>query len=244
MGMNETNGRKTIAVALPGESFSSVWLASFINLFGELFCRFNVAPIFGYSSNVYATRGRILQSMIELDEKIMPVDYALWVDDDNTLTWPQLQLLFDGLESNPELDAVAAWCWVQPDGYAIHPLPSCGNFAFSGHKTTPLDLQYLGSVDGEPPVGPDLVPVGYTGFPAVLFRFDSLRMIADLKPFAPYPAEELEMGFLGEDTGFWLRARHAGIRLAVDRRVKVPHYKMRAAEPVAAQPPQVSVIDG
>jgi hypothetical protein len=233
---------KTIALATPGEHFSSVWLAGYIGLFtGLISTGHSVAPFLGYSSNVYATRARVLESMIDTDERITQIDYALWLDDDNTLTFPQLQLLMADLEANPSLDAVAAWCWVQPDGYACHAIPSCG--AIEGHRARPLDLRYLGSIDGNPPEGPDLVPVDYTGFPVVLFRFEALRMLAPLKPFSPYPAEELEMGFMGEDTGFWKRAGHAGIRLAVDRRVKVPHYKLRAAEPVAVTPAQVSLID-
>ena len=237
--------RKTIAIALPGETYSSVWIANFIVLFSELFNRFNAAPVFGYSSNVYATRARILQSMVELDEHKMPVDYALWIDDDNTVTWQQLALLIEDLEKNPDLDAVAGWCWVQPDNYSIPAIPSAGNFTGMGHKTCPLALKFLGSVDGQSPEGPDLVRVDYTGFPVVLFRFDSLRAIADLRPFSPYPADDCELGFMGEDTGFWMRAKHAGLRLAVDRRVKVPHYKLRAAEPaVASMPSEVSVIDG
>ena len=237
-----THTTKTIALALPGEHFSSVWLAGFIEIFSNLIANgYNVAPFLGYSSNVYATRARVLQSMVEIDEKQAPIDLALWLDDDNTLTWPQLQRLLADLEENPELDAVAGWCWVQPDGYACHAIPSCGNFA--GHKASPLALKYLGSIDGNPPEGPDLVRVQYTGFPAVLFNFATLRNLYPLKPFSPYPAEELELGFMGEDTGFWKRAQHAGIRLAVDRRVKVPHYKLRDAQPAAVSSPEVSVID-
>jgi hypothetical protein len=233
---------KTIALATPGEHFSSVWLAGYIEILTNLMGTGHaVAPFLGYSSNVYATRARVLESMIDTDERVSPIDYALWLDDDNTLTWPQLQRLIADLDENPDLDAVAAWCWVQADGYACHAIPSCGNF--HGHRARPLDLRHLGLVDGAPPIGPDLVPVEYTGFPVVLFRFETLRMLAPLKPFSPYPAEDTEMGFMGEDTGFWMRARHAGMRLAVDRRVKVPHYKLRAAEPAAVTAPQVSLID-
>ena len=238
------NTTKTIALALPGETFSSVWLAGFIEVLANLWAAgYSVKPFLGYSSNVYATRARVLESIVEFDETVMPVDLALWLDDDNTLTWPQLQALLNDLEENPELDAVAGWTWVAADGYASTAIPSCGNFAHGGHKSAPLDLRYLGSVDGAAPAGPDLIRVQYTGFPAVLFNWPSLRALHGLKPFSPYPAEGLELGFMGEDTGFWKRAQHAGIRLAVDRRVKVPHYKLRDVQPVMVNSPQVSVID-
>ena len=238
--MSET--RKTIALAIPGENYSAVWLAAFLNLHNELSRRFNVVPVMGYSSNVYATRARILQAMVETDENVIQLDYTLWLDDDNTLTWPQFEVMLGDLDDNDSLDAVAGWTWIQPQGVSIHAMPSCGNFALD-QRTVPLDLRKLVSVNAVEPDGPAIIPVDYTGFPAVLFKFEPLRLLSVLKPFSPYPAEYLELGFMGEDTGFWFRAKHAGIRLAVDRRVFVPHYKLRAAEPVSISAANVSVID-
>ena len=223
--------RKTIAICLPGEHFSSVWVANLLCLFAEIFNRFHVSPMFGYSSNVYATRNRMTEGVIEADENFRPVDYVLWIDDDNTLTWPQFEMLLADLEEDPELDAVAGWCWVQSDGYAMSAIPSCG--MFDGNRTIPLDLARLVEVNGQPAVGPDVQPIEYTGFPVVLMKFATLAKAGPL-PFSPIIDFTLRSGFMGEDTSFWKRAQGAGVKLAVDRRVKVPHYKLRAAEPVSA----------
>lgn len=221
------SARKTVAIALPGEHFSSVWVAGWTTLFASIFNAYHVQLHFGYSSNVYATRGRLLAGILNGDA--LP-DYVLWLDDDNTLTFPQFELLIHDLETNRNLDAVAGWCWVQPDGYGINAIPSCG--MFNGNKSIPLGLDKLVMIDGEFPYGPDLVPVEYTGFPVVLFRLATLQEVG-YAPFTPMLAIDTESGFMGEDTGFCKRMMEAGLTLAVDRRVKVPHYKLRAAEPVS-----------
>ena len=241
--MPQINDRKTIAICLPGEHFSSVWLSNFLQMFAQLFSQYNVVPLYGYSSNVYHTRGRLLQGLVDVDRDQTQIDYVLWVDDDNAVNWPHVAQLIADLDESPELDAVAGWCWVQPDGYAIHAIPSCGMFK-DEHSSTPLDLHKLVIIDGQYPEGPELVPVEYTGFPIVLMRWERFRMFADVKPFTPILAPELECGFMGEDTGFWKRAGWAGLKLAVDRRVKVPHYKLRAAERVSTPAANVALIDG
>lgn len=231
----KSDGRKTIAIMLPGETFSSTWVAGWTMLFAEIFNRFHVAPIFCFSSNVYVTRGTMLAKVLAADEQ-ENFDYVLWLDDDNVLAYAQFERLLKDLDENPYLDAVAAWCWIQPDSYAINAIPSCG--MMNGNKSVPLGIQQLCEVDGVPPEGDDLVRVDYTGFPAVLMRFDAIRQMSAYKhPFAPYNADDVEAGFLGEDVSFWLRAGNMGLTLAVDRKVKVPHFKLRAAEPVAVADP-------
>jgi hypothetical protein len=221
------NGKETIAIALPGEHFSSVWVANWTTLFAAIFNAYNVQLHFAYSSNVYVTRGRILAGI--LDGDTMP-DYVLWIDDDNTLTFPQFELLVNDLKDHQYLDAVAGWCWIQPDGYGINAVPSCG--MFNGCKAVPLPLEHLVTVDGVEPIGPDLIPVEYTGFPVVLFKLATMKDVGPA-PFAPMWAPDTELHFMGEDTSFCKRMLEAGLTLAVDRRVKVPHYKLRAAEPAS-----------
>lgn len=228
--------RKTIAICLPGEHFSSVWVANWTALFAEIFNRYHVIPMFGYSSNVYATRGEIWQGIIDADERQTPIDYVLWIDDDNTLNFPQFSLLMSHLEENADLDAVAGWCWIQPDGYAVSPMPSCGQL--NGCKVDLMDYRNLVIVDGVEPGGPDLIPIDYTGFPVVLHRMSLAQQLGP-RAFNPIVTDSVKRGYMGEDTSFWHRAKCLGLKLAVDRRIKVPHYKLRAAEPVAVDPANV-----
>ena len=234
-----TNDKKTIAICIPGEHFSSVWVVNFIALFAEVFNRYNVIPLAGYSSNVYATRARMLQSLIDTDEQQQPIDYVLWIDDDNVLSFPQFDRLLQTLESDDALDAAAAWCWIQPDGYGIAPLPSCGHF--NGNRVQALALNRLVILNDVEPAGPDLQEVDYTGFPAVLIRMKALSVLGK-DAFNPILAADTDCGFMGEDTSFWKRAQRKGLKLVVDRRVKVPHYKLRAAEPVAVDPANVATV--
>ena len=41
----------------------------------------------------------------------------------------------------------------------------------------------------------------------------------------------MKFGFTSEDTSFFYNAKQAGMKFAVDLRVKVPHMKLRAIEP-------------
>jgi hypothetical protein len=63
-------------------------------------------------------------------------------------------------------------------------------------------------------------------------RFDLLKK-AGKELFNPYVDERCEYGISGEDVAFFARATiRSGARYAVDRRVKVPHLKLRPIEPI------------
>ena len=212
--------RQAVAVCLPGEIFSDVWVAHWTSLFAELQCRYSVAATFGYSSNVYMTRGSIADNLLTSGQVF---DYVLWLDDDNTLRYDQFEMLKRDLDENPELDGVVGWCWIQPDNYGIEPCVSCGRIV-EEIKSVPFTFHELMS-------GPaDLVPIEYSGFPVVLLRFATLKR-AGKNPFAAVRDDRLSWGMSGEDFAFFLHARANGCKFAVDRRVKVPHFKRRPAEP-------------
>ena len=215
--------RKTIAVGLPGESFSSKWVFGWTQVFGELMGKYNVEPLLAYSSNVYATRSTIFKHF--RDCRPIP-DYLLWLDDDNTITMEQVETLIHDLDSRPDAGMVAGWCWLAADGYdetVDRAVTSAGMFEESGLVR---GIGYRELMAGENP----LREVGFTGFPVVLMR-GSLLNAMDENAFSPIMHPGYPFGFAGEDCAFCKRAGEAGVKILVDRRVKVPHLKLRAAEP-------------
>ena len=219
--------KKRLALCMPGERFSSAWVANHMLLFAELTQRFDVAPIFCESSNVYVTRAAIAESIVKSGP--LP-DYVLWIDDDNIVTLQHALMLIDDLEKNSGIAGVCGWCWCLPDHYGLPPCLSVGAFLENGmlHKFTYEEL-----MEGEI----ELKRVGFTGFPVFLMRGEVLAKFSNT-PFAPILSNASTWGFFGEDVSFCIRASQAGLKFFVDRRVKVPHLKLRAAEPESMPEPK------
>lgn len=221
-----------LAVCLPGESFSSLWVGNWTTLHGALTrARVIVLPFFAYASNVYVTRGCLWNSVRESTvtgangEKLRP-DFVLWVDDDQLITPEMFDMLVKDLNENPHLDMVAGWSWCQPDGYAIRTAVVSAGWMTRQNLCEPMVHSEMMSR----PV--DVVEVDYTGFPMVLMRGRMLDMMGEVQnPFAAVVDDALSWGMAGEDVSFCIRAVKAGCRIGVDRRVKVPHLKLRQAEP-------------
>jgi hypothetical protein len=76
-----------------------------------------------------------------------------------------------------------------------------------------------------------LKPISHSGFPVVLMRTSALEKAGGAAAFTPLIQKDFQWGFAGEDVSFFVAAHKAGLKFAVDRRVKVPHMKLRAADP-------------
>lgn len=215
--------RRKLAMCLPGQTFSLVWVSNLLNLMNFLMPRFDIAPVLGYASNVYVSRECLVQS-IEQTCRPFP-DYVLWMDDDNILNHIQLAMLLDDLDNNPSIDMVAAWSWIQGDFATTEARVSCG---YLNNDGVCVALKHDDMMKGDR----DLLPIEWTGFPAILMRYSALVKAGGGAAFRPYPTPKHPYGFYGEDSSFSKRAVEAGVRMAVDRRVRVPHLKLRDAEPL------------
>jgi hypothetical protein len=158
-------------------------------------------------------------------------DYVLWIDDDNVVTFTQFMQLLKDLERHPDIDGVAGYTCVSRDVNADdEAFLSVGHFygasGLSTEAMTPQTLAAAVPFDGDGA----LVPIGYSGFPCFLMRFSAL-LKAGPKAFVPIVDADSTFGFVGEDIAFCRRALDGGALLCVDRRVKVPHLKLRALEP-------------
>lgn len=221
---------KIIDLCAPGEHFSSAWVAHWTVLLLELSQRCVVNTHFAFSSNVYTTRSVIAENL--LLTKPRP-DYLLWIDDDNLVTFEQLTMLMEDLETYPDIDMVSGWCYVQPEFEHQYATTSCGKFSEDGF-IAPID-----PVDMRAAQSKGLIDINYTGFPVVLMRFETLKRVGP-HPFAPM-LDNSRFGFKGEDVAFSWRAREKGIKMVCDPRVRVPHLKMRdvPGEPTAPPPEKV-----
>jgi len=218
--------RKTIAVCLPGETFSSTVMSSWTGLLVNLFSRYNVVPIFCHVSNVHVTRGVLAEQVIQNMNTDPKPDYVLWIDDDNPTDWEHVQQLLIDLDHVPEADMVVGWCWIW-DQLNNKFIASCGHL--NEYNSTCLSHTLETLADSEF----DLLPIGYSGFPLVLMRASVLTRVKEQHPhpFSPIYDSSHPWGAMSEDTAFCRRVRESGMNMFVDRRVRVDHLKTVAHGP-------------
>jgi hypothetical protein len=226
-----------IVIMTPGNNFGGVWLDAYTKLFGYMVPKYNISTLRQYTSNAAMTRTVMARTIMGTDYGV-PVDYLLWIDDDNAVTPEQFERLLADLREHSEYDAVVGWTWCGNDdsldvGRAtiscgwlkdLEATPDGQDVKFTKIKQISPKEMY------ESPT--DLIEIGYSGMPVVLMRYGLLEK-AGPELFTPYVDPRCEYGVGGEDIAFFARATiRSGARYAVDRQVKVPHMKLRPIEPV------------
>lgn len=214
------DGLKKVAFCCPGEQFSAVWVGKFIELWSQLGSKYALCPFFCVSSNVHCARMAISESITKGGEFI---DYVLWIDDDNLVTAKQVFQMIETLESNPDIDGVGGWCWCEPDHAGGKHKTSCGAFTLDGLLAHYTAEEMYGGAE-------DLKRIGFSGFPVFLMRGDVLNKVGH-HGFAPILSDKSPWGFWGEDVSFFIRATQLGMKFYVDRRIEVPHLKLRPSQP-------------
>jgi GT2 family glycosyltransferase len=201
---------RKIACCFPGETFGRMVKCYWSALEAHLIRRgFTVLPIYGEMSNPHGVR-----ELLRGEALATGADLVLWVDDDQLLSVAQFEQLLKSLDSLPDLCFVAGWSWCDTET----PVISAGTVDVDG--VTPLSFSSVITAGG-------LLEVGYTGFPAVLMRAETLR--CDPLPFSPIAAPRSRWGHTGEDVAFCqhLKAR-LGAAAYVDPKVFLPHLKVKA----------------
>lgn len=206
--------RKRIDVCMLGERFSLRWVSSLFRSLIWLQTKYDLVFHMGYSTNVYAARTALVSEVKQSSEG----DYVLWIDDDNPIEPEHLAHLLSDLEGVPGIDVICGWCALGADHYTDTFGESSVGYFKDGHRQAPLSAKQVEQSSG-------LLTIDWTGLPLVLMR----RAVLDKfeKPFAPMPNERSAYGFDSEDLSFSRRLKEAGMNLAVDPRVKVPHLKLR-----------------
>ncbi len=224
------NEQTVITVCLPGEQFSSRYMANWTSLLAYLLIQkgFGVIPLFGYCTDPATARNELSLSILESPIKSK---YLLWIDDDNIVDPEQFEKLLVSLETIPQAAAVAGWCWCETDQYEYGAMLSCGRIG-KGRGIEPFDpAEVIGR--REPIDLSSFEYGGYTGFPAILMRGDTIAKLArsNEAPFAPIHHPAFRFGYSGEDYAFCVRAHAAGLKIFVDPMCQVPHLKTRPISP-------------
>lgn len=207
--------RPSIQPCIPGEVFSRDWVMAWTYLLPVLSQVFRLLPpVTAYSSAPHVTRQGIREEILRGE---IP-DFVLWLDDDNILSPDGLLQLYADMVEHPEIQLAAGWSWdsIGASITAGLQLPD-GTFGRIEHQTMMA--------------GPDdLFKVDWTGFPAVLMR-GSLLVEAGPMAFIPMPTGP-PWYLYGEDISFCMRVKDQ--LKVIDRRVRVPHLKLRDNKPALA----------
>jgi hypothetical protein len=208
--------RKSIALCLPGETFSASWVMGVIDALPAMNREYDLQVVNVFSSNPSVTRQTIARALLENPKGF---DYALWVDDDNVLSQAHVRLLLETLDTYPAIDLVAGWCDISRSQYDFGDNKvSCGTFNDAGRCENFTHAEVLGAQG--------LVNIDWTGFPCVLMRGELITHLG-AKTFSSISDDSLEWGFFGEDVSFCKRAKEIGAVMVMDPRVRVPHLKLR-----------------
>jgi hypothetical protein len=217
-GQRPADVKPKVFVCLPGEWFDYRWVSAVISLLFGLNEKYDLmSPCFLASSNVYITRQAMADAVLQQDPK---PDYVLWIDDDNILSFEHFETLMADLVAHPEAGAIFGWTWAQPNQTSAPATLSCGMFDERNVCYPVMIETFARALEAH-----SLLEVGYSGFPAVLMRYDTLVKCGKA-PFAPRMVDEYAWGFMGEDASFCLNGKErAGLRWYVEPRVQVPHLK-------------------
>jgi len=232
-----------LAMCIPGENFSGMWLDGFLAMGGELRdAGYIVKRYRGCHSNVYNTRIELAERVIE-DARISGdrPKYVLWIDHDNVAAPGQLTGLIRFLDAYPNVDAVAGWCWIRK----THGWTTSAGF-FSEDTGVHLlqfnlDAMFAGETHSEKFAPKE---IKHTGFPFFLMRYDAMEKLGQYA-FRPLTKADLpalfdgdmppvpvaDHWFSGEDSSWCLQARKAGMTIVVDVQCKVLHLKLQPQEP-------------
>ena len=227
---------RSLALALPGESFHHVWVAKFAELVVDLMrTGWNYAPLFNYTSEPGITRATIVKAILEMREKgQFNPEFILWVDDDQIVEPQQVRMLIGDADQFPGVDLFAGWTWIASGGPHVNaPQVSCGRMDMEKGELSHAEYKSVQSAGG-------VFEVGWTGFPLVLMRTSALDKVGK-HPFSHWPCANSPWGECGEDISFCKRLTDAGGKIYVDSRVFVPHLKLKALGPVPDSKEEISM---
>ena len=205
---------ETLAVCFPGSNYD--WRVHEANnvLSVNLASRFDLFVIFQACSNQYIVRDLCSSAMRNsLKQAGRKPKYVLWRDSDNVLTDSGFDLLYDALESAPQISAIGGW-------YYRNPTEVCAaNLDTNGVETWLKFEEIQAAADSL-----KLIEVsGQIGFGALLMRWEVMEGSGEW-PFSPIVAPSGQ--YMGDDVSFIRRSMARGHRWFLHPEVYLPHYKM------------------
>jgi hypothetical protein len=212
--------KRSIAFCYPGDEFRGRMVDSIMEVFAHLTeLGFDILRVRSHTTNVYQTREEIRREILRQSPR---QELVLWLDHDNPLSAAQFDTLLADLDAHPEVDGIAGWAWIY-DGMKKSFAPSVGLWAPDHMKWQPFPSSFARETE--------LKPFECGGLPCFLMRTSAFDKAGN-SPFLPITDSRLDLGVLGEDFAFFLRAEKGGAKFLVDPRVRVPHLKYVDVEPV------------
>lgn len=225
----------TIAVCMPGNSFSNHWVFGFANLYLEMVKYFGeVRLVNSYGNNIYQVRENCVK-MCALNENGAP-DFVLWLDSDNPPAPINFAQLWAAIQGNQIVSAVGGW------------------YRFCNEETKEviiaagrMNSDYANITEEEILAAEHLIQVPFIGFGMCLMRW---RMIADVgvdKAFAPYYFPGVDptkhRTWATDDSGFFAQASLKGHKTFLHPAVFLEHEKqMNVPASFTARNEQISVL--
>jgi GT2 family glycosyltransferase len=208
---------KTIAICAPGATFSSDWVGHLYELWCHAIAKgYGLGFFQAYCCYIHMTRMTLLKAVLECPE---PIDYVLWIDHDNLVTWEQLEKLIAHLEAQPGPSIMAGWYYVMGPDHSLKTVVGKWEESLQGFR--------LVGASEIVPNGNGLMKADAVGFGCILMPFEVMKTLGP-------EAFVSQDGKYGEDFVFCDAAKKAGIPLFVDPTIEVPHLKLRAIVPAAA----------
>lgn len=218
----EANKEQQLKVAIirMGESFSGRWLDGWDALLGAWGNLYDVRLVRSYATEVCMARASAAEQALKTS-----ADYILWLDDDNPPNPAGASQLLADVQ-HPDIALAAGWYGCETQAGVELSFGRAYNVIGSQKKRRrPADLHdFL-----LPEIG-DIQEIDWTGFGCVMMKRTLLEAVGP-EAFLPIAEGDAEDGwqqkFIWDDWSFCRRAKEKGFRLFVDRRVKVPHLKLR-----------------
>lgn len=226
------NDVKSIAVLMPGSTFSNRWVAELMDLYCFLLSRYHLRMSWAEGNNIYLTRENCLLQAMQ-DPNGIP-DYLLWIDSDNPPSRAGFELLMGAMDASPEVSAVGGWYrFFNP--YTSEVYTAAGN---RGEEEMSENLPEEQLLDSD-----HLIEVEFIGFGFCLMRSKVVEDIGLYKCFEPLPLNPPRNGrtWCTDDDGLFARARAAGHRVFVHPAVFVEHEKRMNVPGRIESPVQIPV---
>lgn len=230
----ETPKVPTIAVCMPGASFSNHWVFGFANLYLEMVKYFgNVRLVNSCGNNIYQVRENCIKMCA--GDKDGPPDYILWIDSDNPPSPLAFAQLWAAITKNEGISCVGGWYRFY-NALTNEVLIAAGRMDSSWENITETEIR-----ESE-----HLIRVPFIGFGLCLMKW---QMIADVgvnlafKPYHfPEPDPKSDRTWATDDSGFFAQASlkghktflHPAVFLEHEKQMNVPaSFEMRNEIPVA-----------
>ncbi len=207
----------TIAICMPGNSFSNHWVLGFAGLYLEMVKYFGqVGLVNSAGNNIYQVRENCLKWWSS--QPGGPPDYILWIDSDNPPSAINFAHLWAAIRENPLVSAVGGW-YRFFDEINSKVMIAAGKMGDSWNNITEEEIL----------AAEHLIQVPFIGFGMCLMTWKLVADIGVEKAFAPYIVANADpqthRTWLTDDAGFFARAIEKGHKIFLHPAVFLEHEK-------------------